>query len=116
MSGGAGEPGRKIAELSLDKVIHERARLMILTYLSSSNQGEIGFTELRDTLGFTAGNLSTQLRVLEEAGFVGIEKTFRNKKPYTGVRLAAAGKRALENYLAELEVVVASLKAPREEE
>ncbi|HOX47992.1 MAG TPA: transcriptional regulator [Spirochaetia bacterium] len=104
---------RAIGELGLDKLIHERARLMILTYLASSSEAETGFTELRDGLGFTAGNLSTQLRVLEEGGLVDIGKSFRSNKPYTGVRLTPRGKRALEDYLAELEVIVASLKATR---
>ncbi len=104
---------KAIGELGLDKLVHERARLMILTYLASSSEPETGFTELRDELGFTAGNLSTQLRVLEEAGYVALHKEFRGARPYTGVRLEPAGKKALEEYLKELEIIVASLKSTR---
>ena len=99
-----------LAGLELDRTIHEKARLMILAFLSSRSEPETGFTELRDALEMSAGNLSIQLRNLEEAGYVGIEKGYRDNKPYTGVRLAASGRRALESYIAELEVVIASLK------
>ncbi len=101
---------RQLGELELDRVIHEKARLMILSMLASSEQGRSDFTTLRDGLGFTAGNLSVQLRKLEEAGYAEIEKTFRDNKPNTSVRLTVAGKRALERYLGELEIVVASLR------
>lgn len=103
--------GDGLSSLGLDKVIHERARLMILTYLASSQEGEIGFTEIRDELGFTAGNLSVQLRTLEEAGYVEIDKRIEANKSYTGVRLTSSGQKALSGYLGELEVIVASLKA-----
>jgi DNA-binding MarR family transcriptional regulator len=103
--------GDGLAGLGLDKVIHERARLMILTYLASSPEAEIGFTGIRDELGFTAGNLSVQLRTLEEAGYVEIEKRIVANKSYTGIKLTSSGQRSLKAYLGELEVIVASLKA-----
>ncbi|MCX7024999.1 MAG: transcriptional regulator [Spirochaetes bacterium] len=102
--------GRSLGGLELDRVIHEKARLMILSYLASSGEAAAGFTAIREGLGFTSGNLSVQLRNLEEAGYVDIEKSFRDNKPYTSVRLTVAGKDALERYLAELEFIVASLK------
>jgi|GEM_PF-93248 len=108
---GGSDAGRRIAGLDLDKVIHERSRLMVLTYLASSDKAETGFTELRDELGMSAGNLSVQLKTLEEAGYVKIEKRFVDNKPYTGVALTAQGQRALSEYLGELEVIVASLRA-----
>ncbi|HUW41519.1 MAG TPA: transcriptional regulator [Rectinemataceae bacterium] len=108
-SGSSGS-GRALARLDLDKIIHERARLMILTFLASSDKAETGFTEIRDTLGLSAGNLSVQLRTLEEAGYVKIEKRFVENKPYTGVGLTVSGQKALSEYLGELEVIVASLK------
>jgi DNA-binding MarR family transcriptional regulator len=104
------DKGRPLSGIDLDKVIHERARLKILTYLASSAAGEVGFTELRDELGFTAGKLSAQLRTLEEAGYLRMDKRFVANKSYTGVRLSAAGESALTAYLAELEIIVASLK------
>jgi len=100
--------GKELGALELDRLIHERARLVILAFLSSRGEPETGFTELRDELGLSGGNLSIQLKNLEEAGYVGIEKSFREGKPYTAVRLTPRGKRALEIYLADLEVVVAS--------
>ncbi len=98
------------AELNLDRVIHERARLMILTHLASSEENEVGFTELRDSLGFTPGNLSVQLRTLEEAGYIATAKRFVDRKPFTGVSLTVAGVEALETYLGELESLIATLR------
>jgi DNA-binding MarR family transcriptional regulator len=103
-----------LAALDLDKVIHERARLMLLTYLASSDKAQTGFTELRDGLRMSAGNLSVQLKTLEEAGYVKIEKRFVENKPYTGVGLTARGQKALSDYLGELEVIVASLRGRKE--
>jgi DNA-binding HxlR family transcriptional regulator len=109
--GGEAGSSPSISGLDLDKVIHERSRLMILTFLASSESGEVGFTELRDSLGFSAGNLSVQLRTLDEAGYLRIDKRFVSNKSYTGVRLTEAGESALSAYLAELEIIVASLKS-----
>jgi DNA-binding MarR family transcriptional regulator len=101
---------RDLGGLELDRLIHEKSRLMILAFLSSRAEPETGFTELRDELSLSAGNLSVQLKNLEEAGYLQTEKSFRDNKPYTGVRLTSRGRRALDCYLADLEVVVASLK------
>jgi DNA-binding MarR family transcriptional regulator len=106
--------GRGLAALGLDKIIHEKARLMVLTYLASSDRPQAGFTELRGALQMSAGNLSVQLKTLEEAGYVRIEKRFVDNKPYTGVALTSKGQKALSGYLGELEVIVASLKGRRE--
>ena len=86
---------------------------MVLTYLASSDKPQSGFTELRDALQMSAGNLSVQLKTLEEAGYVRIEKRFVGKKPFTGVALTSRGQKALTGYLGELEVIVASLKGRR---
>jgi DNA-binding MarR family transcriptional regulator len=107
---GSSGTARDLAGLDLDKVIHERARLMLLTYLASSDKAQTGFTELRDELRMSAGNLSVQLKTLEEAGYVRIDKRFVENKPYTGVALTAKGQRALSDYLGELEIIVASLR------
>jgi DNA-binding MarR family transcriptional regulator len=96
----------------LDKVIHERARLIILAYLSSSGQSSVGFIELREKLGLSAGNLSIQLRNLESAGYAKIEKSFIDNKPNTRVSLTAKGSRALRGYLAEMEMLIGRLKPP----
>jgi len=104
------DEGRGLGSIELDRLVHEKARLMILTYLASAGEPETAFTELRDALAMTAGNLSIQLRNLEEAGYVAIGKSFRDRKPYTGVRLTVRGRDALDRYLAELEVIMASVR------
>jgi DNA-binding MarR family transcriptional regulator len=101
---------KALSAIELDKTIHERSRLMVLTYLSSSTKGEAGFTEIRDALGFTGGNLSVQIRTLEDAGYVAIDKRFVENKSYTGVSLTPQGHKALSAYIEELETIVASLK------
>lgn len=94
----------------LDRVIHERARLMILASLMSSQEPETGFTELKQRLGLSAGNLSIQLKNLSEAGYVKIAKSFVGRKPNTSVRITARGSAALSRYLAEMEGLIKSLK------
>ena len=101
---------RSLSGLDLDRVIHERARLVLLTYLASSDRAETSFTELRDQLGFTAGNLSVQLRTLEEAGYVKIDKRFVAHKPFTGVRLTVKGERAITAYVRDMETIVTALR------
>jgi len=73
------EPG--IGSLVNDKIIRERARLLILTYLASSDVKAVAFSAIRDALDFTAGNLSIQLKTLMEAGYIGITKEFRTISP-----------------------------------
>lgn len=106
-----GEEARGLPSMELDRLVHERSRLRILTFLASSSGSEVGFTEIRDGLGMSAGNLSVQLRTLEEAGYLLIEKRFVENKSFTGVRLAEAGQAALTAYLSELEAIAASLKS-----
>ncbi|MFN0168751.1 MAG: winged helix-turn-helix domain-containing protein [Bryobacteraceae bacterium] len=82
---------------ALDRVIHEPARLMIMTLLYAA--GEADFVYLQREGGFTQGNLSTHLARLEEAGYVDIEKTFRGKYPLTICRLTGKGRFAFEGYM-----------------
>ncbi|MGB4573223.1 MAG: transcriptional regulator [Rectinemataceae bacterium] len=98
---------------ALDRIVHEQARLRILTYLASSSDPEVGFTDLRDDLGFTGGNLSTQLKTLESAGYIAILKRFVSGKPFTGVRLSQKGFKALEAYLEDLEMILSVLRKAR---
>jgi DNA-binding PadR family transcriptional regulator len=84
----------------LDPLIHERLRLGILSVLVV--QESLSFTELRDLLQTTDGNLSVQARRLEEAGYVVCDKKFEGRKPKSTYRLSAAGRRALEEYLEKL--------------
>jgi DNA-binding MarR family transcriptional regulator len=95
--------------LQLDRIIHERGRLAIMSMLAASQ--ELSFTELRDTLEMTDGNLTTHMRTLQEAGYVSIAKSYRNRRPLTTVSLTAAGRQAFANYVTLLEQIVKQAKA-----
>jgi DNA-binding MarR family transcriptional regulator len=101
-------PGRKRAErktpVELDRVIHERVRLAIVSALAGARS--LSFNELRGLLGLTDGNLSVHTRRLEEAGFVACEKSFVDRVPRTEYRLTAAGRRALNEYLDHMESLI----------
>lgn len=88
----------------LDPLIHGRVRLGIVSALAA--QERIGFAELRDLLGTTDGNLSTHARKLQEAGYLAVEKSFRDNVPHTEYRLTDAGREALERYVAHLEGIL----------
>jgi DNA-binding MarR family transcriptional regulator len=94
----------------LDRVVHEPTRLRVLVHLASSDGGEAGFVALREALGLTAGNLSVQLRTLEAAGLVALDKGYRDNRPATTVRLTAHGGRALEAYLEEMDGMIRALR------
>ncbi|WP_202839148.1 winged helix-turn-helix domain-containing protein [Luteimonas saliphila] len=81
----------------IDDVIHGRLRLGVMAYLADAEVAD--FTELKNALEVTQGNLSVQLRKLEEAGYIRIEKTFLNRKPLTRARLTPAGRKAFKDYL-----------------
>ena len=85
----------------LDRLIHEPARLLIVTILSAVASADFLFLQ-RET-GLTRGNLSAHLSKLEEARYVKIEKTFKGKLPLTVCRLSPAGKKALALYRQQLQ-------------
>lgn len=87
----------------LDEVLHAKARLGIMLLLSG---GPAEFKMLRDRLQLTDGNLSTHMRVLEEAGYVLVKKSFVGRRPRTVYRIAPKGKRAFQAYLEKLEAIV----------
>jgi DNA-binding MarR family transcriptional regulator len=93
----ARKPKARPAPSELDPLIHERLRLGILSALVV--QESLSFTELRDLLQTTDGNLSVQARKLEEAGYITCDKRFEDRKPRSTYRLSAAGRTALEEYL-----------------
>ena len=97
--------------LQLDRVIHEKGRLAIMSMLAASP--ELSFTELREALAMTDGNLNTHIRTLQEAGYVSITKSFQNRRPLTTCALTAAGKKAFTNYINLLEQIVEQTK-PRQ--
>ena len=90
--------------LQLDRVIHEKGRLAILSMLAASP--ELSFTELRDTLGMTDGNLTTHIRTLQESGYLSVTKSFQNNRPLTTCALTAAGKKAFTHYINLLEQII----------
>jgi DNA-binding MarR family transcriptional regulator len=89
---------------SLDRVIHERVRLGIVSALAVNDS--LTFNELKEILGLTDGNLSVHTRKLEKAGYVACKKSFRGRIPRTEYRLTAGGRRALERHLAHLTAVI----------
>jgi DNA-binding MarR family transcriptional regulator len=88
----------------LDPMLHERGRLAIVSVLAAVPS--LTFTELRDALGMTDGNLSIHLQKLEDKGYVGIEKQFVGRRPQTTCWLTKAGRRAFTQYLDHLEAIV----------
>jgi len=92
------------ASLELDRIIHERVRLAIVSALAVNDT--LTFNELKRLLGTTDGNLSVHARKLEEAGYVACHKSFEGRVPRTDFRLTLAGRQALERYLAHMEGLI----------
>jgi DNA-binding MarR family transcriptional regulator len=90
--------------LQLDRVIHEKGRMAIMSMLAAS--ADLSFTELRDALGMTDGNLTTHIRTLQEAGYVSVTKSFQNNRSLTTCSLTRGGRRAFANYINLLEQIV----------
>ena len=90
--------------LQLDRVIHEKGRLAIMSMLAASP--ELSFTELRDALAMTDGTLTTHLRALQETGYVSVAKSYQNRRPLTTCSLTAAGRKAFREYVNLLERIV----------
>jgi DNA-binding MarR family transcriptional regulator len=90
--------------LQLDRVIHEKGRLPIMSMLAASS--ELSFTELRDALSMTDGNLSVHIKTLQESGFVSVTKSFRNQRPLTTCALTPEGRKAFAEYIDLLEAIV----------
>ena len=95
----------------LDPLIHERMRLGIVSALAANPS--LAFSELKELLGTTDGNLSVHARKLEEAGYLSCTKGFEGRVPRTDYRLTAAGRRALARYLSQIESVLAAARKPR---
>jgi len=101
----------RFAYEGLDRVIHEKARLGIITSLSTHPDGLL-FNDLKELCTLTDGNLSRHLQILTEAGLVEVWKGFKNNRPQTLCRLTGEGKRRFLEYVAVLESVVADAMAP----
>src|ERR1700742_593268 len=87
----------------IDDVIHGRIRLGVVAYLSAVESAL--FSELRDKVGATDGNLSAHLRKLEDANYVAVEKTFVNRKPQTRLALTATGRKAWVAWLDRMDAL-----------
>lgn len=94
--------------LNLDRVIHEKGRLAIMSMLAATP--ELSFSELRDTLNMTDGNITSHIRTLQEAGYVAVAKSFQNNRPLTTCSLTPAGRKEFAAYIALLEQILDQTK------
>ena len=92
--------------LNLDRVIHEKGRLAIISLLAATDF--LSFTEIRDILKMTDGNVSVHLKTLRQSEYVAITKRVKNRKPLTTVSMTEEGRLAFQKYLADLESIVQS--------
>ena len=96
------------APLALDRVIHERIRLAIVSALAVN--AVLTFNELKALLGISDGNLSVHARKLEDGGYIACTKSFEGRLPKTEYKLTAAGRRALESYLNHMETLIHQMR------
>ncbi len=97
------------AAAELDRLIHERMRLGIVSALAANES--LSFNDLKKLLATTDGNLSVHARKLEEAKYIVCEKYFEGRMPKTVFRLSSAGRRALETYLDQMETLIQSMRS-----
>lgn len=96
--------GKSEGAIALDRLVHERMRLGILSALAVTDS--IGFVDLKKLLETTDGNLSVHARKLEDAGLIAYTKSFEGRIPRTEYHITAAGRRALERYLDHMEAII----------
>ncbi|HYJ91327.1 MAG TPA: transcriptional regulator [Pyrinomonadaceae bacterium] len=92
----------------LDRVIHERMRLGIISALAANEK--LSFSDLKRLLNTTDGNISVHARKLEEAGYLTCEKSFKGRVPLTEYAITKEGKKALERYLNHMEALIKAMK------
>lgn len=92
----------------LDKIIHERMRLGIISALAANRS--LSFTDLKNLLNTTDGNISVHARRLEEAGYLSCEKSFRERIPLTEYKITDEGKQALQKYLNHMEALINAVR------
>lgn len=92
----------------LDKLIHDRVRLGIMSALAANES--LSFTDLRNLLGTTDGNISVHARKLEDAGYAVCEKTFNGRVPLTLYRITNSGRESLSRYLNHMEALINAMK------
>jgi DNA-binding MarR family transcriptional regulator len=103
-----GETGPRATAADLDRLIHERIRLGIVSALAVNDS--LTFSELKRLMKTTDGNLSVHARKLEEARYLTFTKSFEGRVPKTEYRLTAAGRRALERYLSHMEALIQAMR------
>jgi DNA-binding MarR family transcriptional regulator len=104
----AAAPVAGVGAPKLDRLIHERLRLGILSALSVNES--LTFNELKKLLETTDGNLSVHARKLEEAGYVSCTKSFEGRMPRSDYKMTPAGRRALERYLDHMEALIQAMR------
>lgn len=92
----------------LDKVIHERMRLGIISALAANEK--LSFTDLKNLLDTSDGNISVHARKLEDAGYLTMKKSFLDRTPLTEYKITAAGRNALERYLDHMEALIKAMR------
>lgn len=101
---GGGSHGNRVIPTELDRLIHERMRLGIVSALAVNDA--LSFTELKELMRTTDGNLSVHARKLEEARYISVSKSFEGRVPHTVYKLTPLGRRALERYLDHMESII----------
>ena len=93
---------------NLDRLIHERMRLGIVSALAANES--LTFNDLKSLMNTTDGNLSVHARKLEDGGYIACTKSFEGRLPKTEYKLTLAGRRALENYLSHMETLIHQMR------
>jgi DNA-binding MarR family transcriptional regulator len=99
---------QKSAAPNLDRLIHERLRLGIISALAANES--LTFSDLKNLMQTTDGNLSVHARKLEDAGYISVSKFFEGRLPKTEYKLTPAGRTALENYLSHMESLIKQMR------
>ena len=108
LAGVRGQHSQAAHPLELDRLIHERVRLGIVSALAVN--GSLTFTDLKELLGATDGNLSAHARRLEDAGYVRCQKSFESRMPKTEYELTKLGRRELQLYLDHMEAIISATR------
>ncbi|MDO9475278.1 MAG: transcriptional regulator [Pseudohongiella sp.] len=113
LAAAASKPKPSTSAEGLDNLIHERTRLSLISALAAHTS--LSFIELKELLQMSDGNLSVQARKLEEAGYISCQKSFVGRTPRTEFALTAAGRTALQRYVAHMEALIKTMKPVNKE-
>ena len=104
------KPKARHSATVLDRLIHERMRLGIVSALAANES--LTFNDLKSLMNTTDGNLSVHARKLEDGGYIACTKSFEGRLPKTEYKITASGRRALENYLNHMETLIHQMRNP----